>query len=111
MPLLHTLSVAACAYLKFEVFLCMWSVSINAGATITRCSGLIASTLCSCYFNHACRWDELMADIEGGMFGDKEYFKPLVDSVHNMKVGNDWFLLANDFAGYLDAQVGCGCWL
>ncbi len=27
-----------------------------------------------------------MADIEGGMFGDKEYFKPIVDAVHNMKV-------------------------
>ncbi|GFR50336.1 hypothetical protein Agub_g12544 [Astrephomene gubernaculifera] len=50
------------------------------------------------------RWDEIMRDIEGGMFGDKEYFKPLVDSVNNMKVGNDWFLLANDFAAYLDAQ-------
>jgi starch phosphorylase len=50
------------------------------------------------------RWDELMADIEGGMFGDKEYFKPLVDSVNNMNVGNDWFLLANDFASYLEAQ-------
>jgi len=36
-----------------------------------------------------------MADIEGGMFGDKEYFKPLVDSISNMKVGNDWFLVAN----------------
>lgn len=45
-----------------------------------------------------------MKDIEGGMFGDKEYFKPLVDSISNMKVGNDWFLVANDFAGYLDAQ-------
>jgi starch phosphorylase len=33
------------------------------------------------------RWDEIMGDIEGGMFGDKEYFKPLVDSVNNMKVG------------------------
>lgn len=27
-----------------------------------------------------------MADIEGGMFGDKEYFKPIVDAIHNMKV-------------------------
>jgi starch phosphorylase len=45
-----------------------------------------------------------MSDIEGGMFGDKEYFKPLVDSISNMKVGNDWFLVANDFASYLDAQ-------
>jgi hypothetical protein len=32
------------------------------------------------------RFDAIMADIEGGMFGDKDYFKPLVDSVSNMKV-------------------------
>jgi len=51
-----------------------------------------------------CRFDEIMTDIETGMFGDKEYFKPLVDSISNMKVGNDWFLVANDFASYLDAQ-------
>jgi len=51
------------------------------------------------------RFDEIMADIEGGMFGDKEYFKPLVDSISNMKVGNDWFLVANDFASYLEAQA------
>ncbi|KAG1660964.1 hypothetical protein FOA52_005589 [Chlamydomonas sp. UWO 241] len=50
------------------------------------------------------RWTEIMKDIEGGMFGDKEYFKPMVDSVNNMDVGNDWFLVANDFAAYLDAQ-------
>lgn len=50
------------------------------------------------------RFDAIMADIEGGMFGDKEYFKPLVDSISNMKVGNDWFLVANDFASYLEAQ-------
>jgi starch phosphorylase len=29
---------------------------------------------------------ELMRDIEGGFLGDKEYFKPLVDSVSNMNV-------------------------
>lgn len=51
------------------------------------------------------RFDAIMADIEGGMFGDKEYFKPLVESISNMKVGNDWFLVANDFASYLDAQA------
>jgi len=50
------------------------------------------------------RFDEIMSDIENGMFGDKEYFKPLVDSISNMKVGNDWFLVANDFAAYLKAQ-------
>ena len=45
-----------------------------------------------------------MKQIEDGDFGDKKYFKPLVESVNDMKVGNDWFLLANDFASYLDAQ-------
>mmetsp|Transcript_9136 Transcript_9136/g.24625 ORF Transcript_9136/g.24625 Transcript_9136/m.24625 type:complete len:866 (-) Transcript_9136:323-2920(-) len=51
------------------------------------------------------RWDAIMEDIKGGMFGDAEYFKPLVDSVHDMSVGNDWFLLANDFADYMRAQA------
>uniref|UniRef100_A0A7R9VNV1 Alpha-1,4 glucan phosphorylase n=1 Tax=Chlamydomonas euryale TaxID=1486919 RepID=A0A7R9VNV1_9CHLO len=50
------------------------------------------------------RWNEIMKDIEGGMFGDAEYFKPMVDSVNNMDVGNDWFLVANDFTEYLAAQ-------
>lgn len=48
------------------------------------------------------RWNKIMSDIQSGRFGDEEYFKPLVDSVHNMDVGNDWFLVANDFAAYLD---------
>lgn len=51
-----------------------------------------------------CRFTEIMKDIEGGMFGDKEYFKPLVDSINDMSKGNDWFLVANDFASYLEAQ-------
>jgi starch phosphorylase len=32
------------------------------------------------------RWDAIMDDISGGMFGDPEYFQPLIDSVHNMDV-------------------------
>jgi hypothetical protein len=51
------------------------------------------------------RFAEVMGDIEGGMFGDEDYFQPLVDGVYNMDVGKDWFLVANDFASYLDAQV------
>lgn len=51
------------------------------------------------------RFAEVLGDIENGMFGDKEYFKPMVDGVLNMDVGNDWFLVANDFASYLDAQA------
>lgn len=50
------------------------------------------------------RFDEICKDIESGMFGDKEYFKAITDAVYNMKVGNDWFLLANDFPSYLAAQ-------
>eukprot|EP00798_Chlamydomonas_sp_ICE-L_P025383 gene25383-11044_t len=50
------------------------------------------------------RFDELMADIAGGFVGDKEFFKPMVDSVSNMDIGNDWYLVANDFASYLAAQ-------
>ncbi|GMH37150.1 hypothetical protein BSKO_05023 [Bryopsis sp. KO-2023] len=50
------------------------------------------------------RWDTIMELIEEGEFGDEKYFKSLVDSVNDMEVGNDWFLLANDFATYLDAQ-------
>ena len=30
----------------------------------------------------------------------------LADSVYDMKKGNDWFLVAPDFADYLRAQVG-----
>lgn len=36
---------------------------------------------------------------------DYMYFKPLVDSISDMNVGNDWFLVANDFAAYLDCQA------
>lgn len=49
-----------------------------------------------------CRFDELMGDI---LEMDYMYFKPLVDSISDMNVGNDWFLVANDFASYLDCQV------
>eukprot|EP01024_Parvocaulis_polyphysoides_P055451 TRINITY_DN5680_c0_g1_i2.p3 TRINITY_DN5680_c0_g1~~TRINITY_DN5680_c0_g1_i2.p3 ORF type:complete len:155 (-),score=31.98 TRINITY_DN5680_c0_g1_i2:326-745(-) len=50
------------------------------------------------------RWQELMKDILDGKFGDKKFFKPLVQSVDDMNVGNDWFLVANDFASYLETQ-------
>jgi hypothetical protein len=45
--------------------------------------------------------------IREGVFGEVEYFKDLVDSVNKIpECGNDWFLVANDFAAYMDAQVG-----
>ena len=46
---------------------------------------------------HTCR-------ITDGTFGNAEYFKDLVDNVNDMSKSNDWFLLANDFAGYMKAQ-------
>ena len=33
------------------------------------------------------------------------YMQDLADSVYDMKKGNDWFLVAPDFADYLRAQV------
>lgn len=44
--------------------------------------------------------------ITDGVFGNVEYFEDLVASVNQIpERGNDWFLLANDFATYMDAQV------
>ena len=67
------------------------------------------------------RWDKVIKAIRSGKFGDAKFFKPLMDNIDDMQVdipsilflsyvfsrlqiGNDWFLLANDFASYLDAQ-------
>ena len=45
-----------------------------------------------------------MYRITDGTFGDAEYFQDLVDNVNDMTKSNDWFLVANDFASYMDAQ-------
>ena len=37
------------------------------------------------------------------------YMQDLADSVYDMEKGNDWFLVAPDFADYLRAQV-CHLW-
>lgn len=50
------------------------------------------------------RWVEAFAAVKQGVFGDADYFEDLVDSVNDMTKGNDWFLVANDFATYMDAQ-------
>jgi starch phosphorylase len=51
------------------------------------------------------RWVEAFDMIRDGVFGNVEYFKDLVDSVNDIpNSGNDWFLVANDFASYMDAQ-------
>lgn len=55
------------------------------------------------------RFDYILDMIRKGTFNiqasDMEYFKVVADDIGNMKVGNDWFLVAADFASYLDAQV------
>lgn len=50
------------------------------------------------------RWTAALKMVKDGEFGDADYFADLVDSVNDMTKGNDWFLLANDFATYMDAQ-------
>eukprot|EP00210_Caulerpa_lentillifera_P006067 g5797.t1 len=50
------------------------------------------------------RWDKIIEAIRQGEFGDAKFFKPLMDNIDDMNIGNDWFLLANDFASYLKAQ-------
>ena len=46
----------------------------------------------------------LPCGITSGTFGDGKYFQDLVDNVNDMTKGNDWFLVANDFATYMKAQ-------
>ncbi len=50
------------------------------------------------------RWVAAFDAVRKGEFGDAAYFEDLVDSVNDMTKGNDWFLVANDFATYMDAQ-------
>ncbi len=56
--------------------------------------------------NYDPRWVEAFKMISDGVFGDTEYFEDMVASVNDIPArGNDWFLLANDFASYMDAQA------
>ncbi|KAK9810158.1 hypothetical protein WJX72_005763 [[Myrmecia] bisecta] len=50
------------------------------------------------------RFTAVLKSIADGEFGNKEYFADMVASVSDMTKGNDWFLVANDFATYMDAQ-------
>ena len=59
------------------------------------------SALVESYMTDCCLWS---CSITDGMFGEAEYFQGLVDNVNDMSKSNDWFLLANDFASYMDAQ-------
>lgn len=73
-----------------------------------HCLLLSEAAVCLTQHVHTCR-------ITDGTFGHAEYFQDLVDNVNDMTKSNDWFLLANDFAGYMKAQdevdkVRCSVW-
>ena len=45
------------------------------------------------------------AAVKAGEFGDAAYLDEIIDNVTDMTKGNDWFLVANDYAGYAAAQA------
>lgn len=49
-----------------------------------------------------CIWFNYHRMIRSGEFGHKEYFQELCDTVDG---GDDFYLVGNDFASYLEAQV------
>merc|ERR1712232_906089 len=48
-------------------------------------------------------YDRAVELIQNGTFGWAEYFEPLIQSIDGY-AGGDWYLVANDFASYLEAQ-------
>eukprot|EP00951_Prasinocladus_malaysianus_P020928 scaffold172313_cov40-Prasinocladus_malaysianus.AAC.1 len=54
------------------------------------------------------RFTEVLNMIKDGYFGWEDYLAPLVDSVTG-EVGGDFYLLANDFPMYLEAQEKVIC--
>lgn len=48
------------------------------------------------------RFENAVAMIRNGTFGWGDYFEPVLDSLSS---SNDYYLLANDFPSYLEAQV------
>lgn len=49
------------------------------------------------------RFDAALGMIREGVFGWEGYFEQLIESLNG---SSDYYLLANDFPGYLEAQVG-----
>jgi starch phosphorylase len=49
------------------------------------------------------RFEHVVGLIRKGVFGWADFFEPLVDSI---TTGGDFYLLANDFPSYIEAQVG-----
>ena len=48
------------------------------------------------------RFENAVSMIRSGVFGWGDYFEPVLDSLSG---SNDYYLLANDFPSYLEAQV------
>merc|ERR1712224_1072190 len=69
------------------------------GATADQVPKLRAErkSLCVCS-----EFEEVCQMIRSGTFGWPDYFSPIVDSITG-EMGGDYYLVANDFPGYLDA--------
>lgn len=48
------------------------------------------------------RFEHVVSLIRMGTFGWADFFEPIVDSITS---GGDYYLLANDFPSYIEAQV------
>ena len=48
------------------------------------------------------RFKRVTGLIKGGEFGWDDFFEPMVSSI---TTGSDYYLLANDFPSYIEAQV------
>ena len=48
------------------------------------------------------RFEHVVSLIRKGEFGWADFFEPVMDSITS---GGDYYLLANDFPSYIDAQV------
>jgi starch phosphorylase len=50
------------------------------------------------------RFTHVVDMVRSGHFGWEDYFGPIMDAI---TTGGDYYLVANDFPGYLESQVGC----
>ena len=87
-----------------QAFLREYSVPGLAGH---RLVGQISGTneqclLVWCLLQPDPQFEHVVSLIRKGVFGWADFFEPLVDSV---TTGADYYLLANDFPSYIDAQV------
>ena len=86
---------------------CIWRLDIQYMQVKALCRPVMLHSA-SCHaadVGQVLHWPALPpCSITSGTFGDGKYFQDLVDNVNDMTKGNDWFLVANDFATYMKAQ-------